>query len=239
MAKHKYKRKAASPFLRTSAGGTKPGSSILVVTEGKNTEPVYFKEIRKFFSSNVIELVTSGEGKGDPEQLTEAAIRIRNERKRKAKNKKLRINQLEDFDEVWIVFDTDVLTPEKRNSGIQYAESKNIKVAYSEPCFEYWLLLHSEKGYTTANMKKCADVIPHLKKAYGWSSYQKNKDQTEKLVAPLVTKTNIERAINASKRVRDHHKKVGNTFPTNPSTDIDLLIKSINDTVPISNKIKT
>ena len=242
MAKHKYKRKAsnsARSFLRTIGRGTKPGSSILVVTEGINTEPIYFDGVRKVFASNAIELVSHGAGRGDPRKLADAAIEIRRERKRQAKEKELRISQLEDFDELWIVFDTDVLTSDKRDNGIQYAKSKGIKIASSEPCFEYWLLLHEADSYTTAPMAKCENVKPYLKSAFGWSSYDKSKEETKKQVTPLVTKDNVATAIKAAKRVREYHEQAGSSFPANPSTEVDLLIDSINDAVAVANRVET
>jgi hypothetical protein len=240
MAKHKYKRKAeksAKSFLRTIGKGTTPGASILVVTEGVNTEPVYFEAIRKVFASTAIELVPHGAGRGDPRKLTEAALQCRNHRRKQAKNKELSISQLEDFDQMWIVFDTDVLTPEKRNAGIAYAESRGVQVASSEPCFEYWLLLHCAKAYTTAFMKKCDDVKPFLNKAFGWVGYDKNLSGSKKLIVPLVTKPNVSAALTAANRVRKHHAAAGTPFPANPSTDVDLLINAINEAVAKANKV--
>ena len=242
MARHKYKRKApnaARSFRRAIGRATKPGSSILVVTEGVNTEPTYFEKIRKVFASNAIELVPHGAGRGDPQKLTDAALDIRKERRRKAKKKELSISQLEDFDEIWIVFDSDVLTPGKLRNGIQYAERKRIKVAHSQPCFEYWLLLHSENSYTTTPMDKCEDVKPKLQQAFGWPSYDKSLATTKALVLPLVTKENVATAIKASERVRTHHRGAGSPFPANPSTDVDRLIVSIDNAVSVANKLLT
>jgi hypothetical protein len=240
MAKDKYKRKAgksARSFLRTIGQGTAPGASILVVTEGDNAEPVYFDAIRRVFASTAIELVPHGAGRGDPRKLTEAALRYRKERRKQARNKELSISQLEDFDQIWIVFDTDVLKPDKRNDGIAYAMRQGVKVASSEPCFEYWLLLHSAKSYTTAAMEKCDDVKPYLKKAFGWEGYDKNLSECRKLIGPIVTKPNVSAAVTAADRVRKHHEAVGTPFPANPSTDVDLLINAINDAVAKANKV--
>lgn len=56
-----------------------------------------------------------------------------------------------DFDHQWIVIDRDVErtnggghTPENFNQAIAKADGKGIKVAYSNPCFEIWYLLHFE-----------------------------------------------------------------------------------------------
>tara|TARA_B100000614_G_C14537853_1_gene489095 strand:+ start:1255 stop:1797 length:543 start_codon:yes stop_codon:yes gene_type:complete len=157
-------------------------------------------------------LVPHGAGRGDPKKLTDAALAFQKKRRKEARDKKLSISQLEDFDQIWIVFDTDVLTPSKRNEGIAYAESKGVKVAYSEPCFEYWLLLHSAAHYTTAQMLKCVYVKPHLEQAFGWSGYDKNKAGCKKLIPPLVTKENVRTAVKACRRVKNYRKRCKYTF---------------------------
>lgn len=238
MSKHKYRRSAgtsASSYTRSGRKGNRPGSSILVATEGGNTEPIYFESIRRMFSSPTVELVTHGAGRGDPRSLADAAIEVRNERRRQARKKELSINQLEDFDEIWIVFDTDVLNAEKRSDGIAYARSKGIQIAYSEPCFEYWLLLHGR--YTTAQMLQCEEVQAFLKQTFGWSGYNKNHRECVKLIEPLVTKSTVQKAMKHAGRCRRHHEEAGTPFPANPSTDVDRLIEAINDASPRANKL--
>ena len=132
-----------------------------------------------------------------------------------------------------------MLKPDKRNDGIAYAENQGVQVASSEPCFEYWLLLHSAKHYTTAPMQKCDDVKPYLKNAFGWEGYDKKKSESQKLIVPLVTKANVAAAAKAAARVREHHKAVGTPFPENPSTNVDLLINAINDAVAVANKVSS
>lgn len=239
MGKNKYKpsySKSASSFLRTIGKDVEPGSSILVVTEGVNTEPTYFEAIRNTFASPSVELVSHGAGRGDPKTLTDAALDYRKARRKEARDKKLSISQLEDFDQIWIVFDTDVLTPKKRNDGIAYAKSKGVHVAYSEPCFEYWLLLHSKAHYTTAQMPKCADVKPYLKEAFGWTGYDKNKAKCKKLIPPLVTKDKVKAAVAATHKVRNYHQGANTAFPANPSTDVDRVVEAINKVVSKPNR---
>lgn len=240
MAKHKYRRAAASSarsYKRSGVSGSRPGSSILIVTEGVNTEPIYFECIRRMFSSATVELVAHGAGRGDPRSLADAALAVRKKRKRQAREKTLSINQLEDFDEIWIVFDTDVLDATKLANGLAYAKSNGIRIAYSEPCFEYWLLLHGENAYTTALMAKCGDVEPYLKKAFGWTAYDKKNKASKDLIAPLVSKKGVRRAVEGAVRCRKHHVGAATPFPANPSTDVDQLIAVINDAVPKANKL--
>lgn len=239
MGKNRYKpsvSKSARSFLRSIGKNVEPGASILVVTEGVNTEPSYFEAIRSALAAPSVEFVTYGAGRGDPRALTDAAIKFRNARRKKARSNELSISQLEDFEQIWIVFDTDVLKPHKRDDGIAYAQSKGVHIAFSEPCFEYWLLLHSPSHYTTAQMIKCADVEPYLKKAYGWKGYDKNKAECRKLIPPIVTKENVRTAVNASRRVKKHHAGANTPFPANPSTDVDRIIETINQAVSKPNK---
>jgi hypothetical protein len=204
------------------------------VAEGENTEPVYFETLKRRFAAPTLELVSHGAGAGDPRVLANEALRIRNDRRRLARRKELGIGQLEDFDELWIVFDSDVLPSQKLNDGIAYAKSKGIKIAYSEPCFEFWLLLHG--AFTTAPMTKCDDVKPYLNRAFGWTGYDKNRAETAKLIPPLLTRALIQTAMGRSGDVRNHHLSANTQFPANPSTSVDALIQGINDAVSQANK---
>ncbi len=237
--KGSYRRKAATSarsFQRSKTESTAPGASILVVTEGVNTEEAYMDLIRERFAAPTVELVPHGEGKGDPRVLTDAALAIR-ESRRNTPKEELGINRLEDFDEIWIVFDTDVLTPDKRNDGIAYAKSKGVHIAPTEPCFEFWLLLHGK--YTTAPMAKCKDVIPHLKSTFGWKTYSrdgKKADKVKSMLQPLVEKPQLKQAVSHAKQVRTHHAEAASIYPANPSTEMDQLIEAINEAVSPANK---
>lgn len=162
-------RKVISTKLRSfqrTRGIKPPAKGILIVTEGQVTEPVYFEEIKKRLALPTVELHVAGAGIGDPATLAEEALRQQKIRRKAAKNGELGYTQVADFDEIWIVFDTDIPAQHgKLNNGLRYADSKKIRCAHSTPCFEYWLLLHMDR--TTAPMPKCADVIPRLSEALG------------------------------------------------------------------------
>lgn len=113
--------------------------SFLIISEGKNTERTYFEQ----FKLSNAEVIPVGTGY-NTDSLVELAIRIR-----KNKNNKRKAEGKEPFDFVWCVFDAD---PKPDNlqqlpnflRGIQLAEKNNMKVAYSNQAFEYWLILHFE-----------------------------------------------------------------------------------------------
>ena len=61
----------------------------------------------------------------------------------------------------WCVFDCDDNKDSELQAAISYSEKHGYKIAYSNPAFEYWYLLHFEKrnGY----LKDSATVIDILK----------------------------------------------------------------------------
>ncbi len=107
---------------------------LLVVCEGKLTEKIYIEGVRRQHEipSNLIQLVP---GAGTPKTLVDRAVELK---KSNAKAHKSGSN--ERFDEVWCVFDRDSFTciPD----ALQKAAAHGIKIAFSNPCFELFLLLH-------------------------------------------------------------------------------------------------
>jgi len=95
---------------------------LLIVCEGQNTEPSYFKQFR--LSS--AEIVAVGTGFNTVSLVNEA----------------IRLSNLKEYDETWCVFDKDDFTAHNFNNAIRLAEGNNLKVAYSNQAFEYWLILH-------------------------------------------------------------------------------------------------
>jgi hypothetical protein len=231
----KFRKRAETSlnsFRRKVTTHTEPGATILVVTEGVNTEPAYFQWIRERFAAPTVELVAHGAGRGDPRALADEALRLSQERKRALSDRSAGINRLESYDAIWIVFDTDVLEPGKRHDGIAYARSKGIHVASSEPCFEYWLLLH--QTFTTAMLPTCADVIPFLELHLGWEGYSrlgKKRAEVGAMMERLVEKAKLQKAVAHAERVRAHHIQAQSPYPANPSTEVDLLLKAINEAV--------
>lgn len=98
--------------------------TILIVCEGKNTEPSYFRK----FKLSTITVEAIGEGYNTI-SLVERAGQL-------AQNK--------DYDQIWCVFDKDDFPVSDFNNAIAIAEAQNFKVAYSNQAFEYWIILHLE-----------------------------------------------------------------------------------------------
>jgi hypothetical protein len=97
---------------------------ILIVCEGKNTEPSYFKQFR--ISTATIKTV--GEGYN-----TTSLVKRADE-----------LSKEKEYEQVWCVFDKDDFPNQDFNTAITNARSKSFGVAYSNQAFEYWIILHFE-----------------------------------------------------------------------------------------------
>jgi hypothetical protein len=117
----KESRRKGSSLERAPANlAIKP--SILIVCEGENTEPSYFRQFR--VTSATIKAV--GEGYNTI-SLVKRAMQLRTEAQ---------------YDQVWCVFDKDDFSPFEFNKAIEMAQNEGLFVAYSTQAFEYWLILH-------------------------------------------------------------------------------------------------
>lgn len=224
-AKSKWKKRIPSDAasFRRPKGSTRPGNAILIVTEGLVTEPAYFKTLKRRLALQTLEIEVQPGGMGDPQKLVEYAVSLREARRREAKNGTLSLSQAMAFDEVWIVFDTDVPVAHGRlQPGLAKAASNKIQLAHSTPCFEFWLLLH--QAYTTAPMPKCADAVARLESTLT-GRYSKASQDAASAIPPLLE--GLETALANAAKIRLHHSSAATPPPANPSTEVDQLIASI------------
>jgi len=101
--------------------------TILIVCEGENTEPLYFG------SFQVITLTVKSIGLGESKLKLVESTKC--------------IQEKENYDEVWCVFDLDIKRDEENcipdfNNAIRKAKELGYKVAYSNDAFELWFYLH-------------------------------------------------------------------------------------------------
>lgn len=126
------RRLQPSPDLRRKPARREPKFSILIYSEGEVTEPDYFNRLADRFGNNLVR-VEVVEKSGAPLAILRSA---RNAIRRIARSR----DSFDKFDQVWAVFDCD------DHPGIaqtlEEARAAGIKVAYSNPCFEVWLMLH-------------------------------------------------------------------------------------------------
>jgi hypothetical protein len=138
------------PKAKKKAGNKKPLKPIFhIFCEGKKTEPYYIKGyINHFHSDKKRLLVVENANKNTPVQLVKEAI------EHKAKSNK--------GDVYWVVFDRESVSKyshELHLKARKTAKDNGIEIAFSNVCFEYWLLLHLE--YSTASYESCDDLLKH------------------------------------------------------------------------------
>lgn len=165
-ALEKYASLAAN-LGRQPVGRRESRKRILLVCEGEKTEPQYFRWLRDRWRLNAtIEIIGPC---GDPLCVVQRAV----DEKRRARDPR--------YDSVWAVFDRDDFVPSRISGAFQLASSNEVKVAYSNECFELWYLLHF--CYVDAALqrgelwKKLSDAIGYEYKKEETKIFEKLKDR--------------------------------------------------------------
>ena len=131
-------------------------------------------------------------------------------------------------DEIWIVIDRDAVHSnpnDKKNfvDTLKQAEENNIKVAYSNPGFEIWYLLHFKYEANSLDMPRLeAQLNQQLKQ---------NKQSAYKKPAAGIHKYLSSRQAQAIKNSNKLMKKHQNPVNDNPTTNVGILVAKLNERV--------
>lgn len=143
-----YSRRKASRNYR---------SRFVLITEGQ-TEIAYFEDIIKpHLKSDKYTFIPSRNSHSDPKSLL------------KEMRSQLSKSPLKKGDEAWILFDRDKWTNEQIEEVLAWAKDDQKFYAVSIPKFEFWLLLHFEKGRNLTSRQCDNALAKHL------PQYHKNK----------------------------------------------------------------
>jgi hypothetical protein len=184
---------------------------LLIICEGRETEPNYFWGLQKAVQQNFRIVVKEGKG-GSCLAVVQQAI---------AEMEKAAARG-EDFDEVWCVFDVE--QADQRAQVVKartLAEQHGIQLTLSNPAFECWLLAHFIR--TKKAFADCDAVIKALNKH--WQSgfgqdYEKNDEQ---LYARLASRT--ETALDNARKVREQDWDASaDIIDCNSATEVYLLV---------------
>ncbi|MGB8842456.1 MAG: RloB family protein [Aliidongia sp.] len=124
-----------SRSLKRPVGTRLPKRKFIIYTEGKNTEPDYFRALERGVTGALV-AVEIVDAAGVPTTIAEKAC-LRAKKIKKGRSKR---SSFEEDDRVWAVFDRDEHL--KVNEAIQKCYSNSVGIAFSNPCFELWLILH-------------------------------------------------------------------------------------------------
>ncbi|EAJ3623524.1 RloB domain-containing protein [Campylobacter coli] len=175
----------------------KENEVILIVCEGEKTEKNYLNQLKDFFRLSNVSINIISSKKPDPSQIVEFT---------KEKNKD------DSYDKVYCVFDKD--THSDFDKAKQKCEKYNFEAIISNPCFEFWILLHFE--YTTkpfGTNSPCKELIDNDLKKY-------IKDYTKNYNFANIIKQNLDIAIANAQKV---NKEAENNNCTSSYTFMDKL----------------
>ena len=203
---HKRKAKGTRELKRRKHKRA-PYDKVLIVTEGKKTEPEYFNGLKKHYRINSANIEIDGASDSSPESVVKYG-------KKRYKEER---STGDAFDRVYFVFDKDAHhTYQQVLDEIERFNRGN--AITSVPCFEYWLLLHfiytTEPFSATGRSSAATQVIHKLKEHY--PNYDKSASGIfEQLYDKLETAKS-----NATRSLLEANK----TGTDNPSTRVHELV---------------
>lgn len=187
--------------------------AILIVCEGKATEPKYFAALKNEFKLPLVTIIGVGRA---PITVVERAVELQEQRQRATQKARQRGTLHEPpFDAVWCVFDTEGQPGSSSfPRAVALARAHGFDLAISNPAFEYWYLLHFEE--TTRPFHNAVEVR-HALEAHA-PDYAKDLDFYPRL-APR-----MHEAIERAERVLGSHTAPETSFP-NPSSSVSRLVR--------------
>lgn len=188
MIRHENQRRRRPPVREER-------SQILVVCGGRATEPSYFRGLKLARRNPAVRVVVEKKGV-DPVSLVRFAARKRD---------------LIDCDQVRCVVDVDEFDLLK---AVDEARRARVHLAISNPCFEYWLLLHFE---SCAAPLVCYDDV-HRKLRRHVPHY----DKTALCFADFAAGVDA-----AVRRAQDRCASVGTEHERNPSSGVWRLVEQV------------
>ncbi len=219
-----YKRREAR---EPAPGNPGLGDSFLIVVEGEVTEKMYFDSIRRMLQVNPVTVRVIHPSCTDAEGLVRAAIQERDNRNENRARGISGYREVSVYDHVWVLFDTDVPSRQSQlGPALELARTNNIHVGHSTPSVEAWLLLHLRNRPGPLVTSDAAERA--VSEAWG-QRYEKTARVFSELWPAL--QPNITAAVHRSVEVRDYHRQGGTSFPPDPSTELDLLVRALDASV--------
>lgn len=179
----------------------------LIASEGAETEPCYFDELKLRVSRDSIirlKLVANPKHKSHPK-----AVLKRLDAAAKSEGTKL-------GDELWLVIDRDAWNENDLNEVYTDAKKLGFHIALSNPCFELWLYLHLENNRHFIDRHQCQRELAKVCESYATNG--KSGYDAETLVV------GINQAI---VRARDLDWRPQDPWPKTQATRVYLLVEKL------------
>lgn len=215
-----FKRRREDRKKRRYAFKTPKINSFLIVTEGKRTEPYYFKGLRELIKEKIGGVVDMIEfpvidihGVGcSTGRLIENTDRI-------VKDAKIM------YQNVWIVFDKDDCLD--FDQAIEEGKNKGYKIAWSNQSFEYWLFLHFEYSDSALHRDEWNAKLDEMFRRYhlGNDKYEKNYENIYYMVNKF---DGVNTAIkHAKRRMTGYVENITKPSRYDPGTTVYQLVEEL------------
>jgi len=193
-----------------------PRKSILIVSEGSKTEPIYFNSLKSNLRLAMVEVEIVGEGAA-PINVVDRAIELREERKRHTKNSLTKAA----YDLVYCMIDVEAPKAESLPRAVNKAKDNKLEAILSNPCFEYWYILHFRK--TSAPFNRSQDAKSALRREH--PAYSESDTTIFDVVYPKTGE-----AIKRSKEVlKEQHNDAEDLSDCNPSTHVHKIVEYLHN----------
>ena len=196
---------------------------IVIASEGKDTERIYFKALAKEYTNprvhvHILERSVDERNNSSPEHVLKQLNDYKSQ------------YELDADDELWLVVDKDRWTEAMLSRvATECSQEVAMHMALSNPCFELWLLLHLEDATSLIpeeqmlwmeNRRKSKNADPYLKVRLRQKigSYHESSYDTLALIA------HVEDAI---ERARALDKNPADRWPQTLGTRVYLLAESV------------
>ena len=196
---------------------------IVIASEGKDTELIYFKALAKEYTNprvhvHILERSEAEQNNSSPDHVLKQLNDYKSQ------------YELEADDELWLVVDKDRWTEAMLSRvATECSQEVAMHMALSNPCFELWLLLHMEDAVSLPpeeqkqwmeNRRKSKNADPYLKVRLR----QKMGSYHESSYDALTLIAHIENAI---ERARALDKNPTDRWPQTLGTRVYLLAESV------------
>lgn len=208
-------------------GKLTPKKMMHIFCEGSKTEPYYIRAYIDMYASNKAKIIQiPPTKKNTPVQLVDEAVLLK-------KSKATSID-----DEFWVVYDREAVSkyPDSLHARARNkAVANNIKIAFSNICFELWILQHFELD--CAPYSSCSDLLKrsalkeHLRRV-GVNEYEKGNYSLYQKIYKGISRARV-RAEELNKRsIQSSFEGRDKPHQLNSYTDIHKLLDAIDKFTP-------
>ncbi|WP_400263707.1 RloB family protein [Lacticaseibacillus paracasei] len=197
-------------FSRSRRPKQKQVERFLIVSEGTETEPNYFRGFNLYVRPDI---KVVGTGANTVAVVTQAIA----ERQKYHKNPEHR------YDQVWCLFDKDDFSDQRFREALRLAKEHDIHVAYSIESFELWFLLHFSLIHTEIGREAYLRKLSAHFKQLGYGAYRKNDKAIYDKLRPYQSQ-----ALRNAASLSQGYLNETDILRHDPETTVNQLVEALN-----------